>query len=481
MHPGFWLVMVMSIQTLVYGISGMANDPGLGWHLASGRWMLENNQILFIDPFLSITRSWISDQWFSDIVFYKLFSIGKWEGLYILILSIFTLLIFNFHFKKLRADTKAFLPVLIGCLFALKAMHVHLIIRPVVFSFPLFLITFWSIRSWEKHKLLPIWLPVIFLLWANLHPSFVLGFVLLGIGALVVFIKGGMTRISTLILILCFLSTFMNPYGASLHESIIFLGQNKFFMNLNLEWKSPTLESNAGFLVLVFSVLGILPTLLYPALRQRVGWYFILSNLFFLICTISSIRFLPYFGMVGSALIAHSLGWLVWRLRKARKPVWFFIAWAQRCKNSHYVVSVTSVSLVLLLIISTLILGHLPGHENSHLGPKKEIFPYDAVKFLKNADVKVVASIPDWGGFITWFGDRKLKPVIDDRNTLLGEQPYRDFLEAFKHPERLIEWGRAQGGDVLLLPKVAEGKSLVLDKGIVVYEDRLSIIYKLSS
>ena len=81
-------------------------------------------------------------------------------------------------------------------------------------------------------------------------------------------------------------------------------------------------------------------------------------------------------------------------------------------------------------------------------------------------------STPDWGGFITWAGNGDLKPVIDDRNTLLGEQPYRDYFEGIKSSEALIAWAQNQNADAILLPKKI---GLTLNQ-TPTYEDANSIV-----
>lgn len=480
LHPGLWLVIALFIQTLIYGVVQMAKDPGLGWHLASGKWMISHKEILYSDPFLSIQRPWISDQWLSDIIFYQLFSWFGWKGLHVLVISLFSLLVFNYHFIKLRFEAKNFWPTIIGCLFALKAMHVHLIIRPVVFSFPLFALTLWTIRDWEKGRSIPVWFPLIFLIWTNVHPSFVLGLVLLLVGTFSVTLFKRRFQIKDLFLVgFSFLVTVLNPYAIKLHESILFLGQSKFFMNLNLEWRPPTLDSNAGFLIIIIAFLGFLPLVAYPSLRKKVGWFLIITNALFLYATINSIRFLPYFGLIGSIVLSHTLGWIVWRLRRAKLIIKFLIAWAQLCKHAHYIVPRISILTILFLISWTGLVGSIPFQRGNELSPSKSFFPYEAIEYLKEQNDTIVASIPDWGGFIIWFGDGALKPVIDDRNTLLGEQSYRDFLEAFKSLDSLLVWGKSQGADFLLLPKFAEGKKLATVQAIVAYQDDFAVVYKL--
>ena len=70
---------------------------------------------------------------------------------------------------------------------------------------------------------------------------------------------------------------------------------------------------------------------------------------------------------------------------------------------------------------------------NGEIGPPSQIFPTTAVNVLLSRtspdDTVTVLNTADWSGYLTWRGYPKLKPVIDDRNTLLGEAFYRRFYE----------------------------------------------------
>jgi hypothetical protein len=66
----------------------------------------------------------------------------------------------------------------------------------------------------------------------------------------------------------------------------------------------------------------------------------------------------------------------------------------------------------------------------------REKFPYDGAAALDDIISReapptpvAVAATPDWGGFLAYHGKGRFKPVIDDRNSLLGEEAYKDFLE----------------------------------------------------
>ena len=72
-------------------MSGFAKDPGVGWHIASGNWILDNRAVPSFDPFLAhpVPLPWVSDQWGSDLLLAVVFQFLGWVGLYNLVFLIY--------------------------------------------------------------------------------------------------------------------------------------------------------------------------------------------------------------------------------------------------------------------------------------------------------------------------------------------------------------------------------------------------------
>jgi hypothetical protein len=72
------------------------------------------------------------------------------------------------------------------------------------------------------------------------------------------------------------------------------------------------------------------------------------------------------------------------------------------------------------------------------LGPQEASYPRAILESIRtDAPGGVILASPDFGGFITANLYPAFKAVIDDRNTLIGEQLYRDFFQSLKSPETL--------------------------------------------
>lgn len=421
-------------QTLLVGLNGVSKDPGLGWHIKTGEWILENHSIPYLDPFLSIARSWVSDQWLSDIFFYIVYESGGFLALVLLVISIFFITVFYLHTDRLVKLSGSFLSAAVSSLFCFRLMQIHLISRPVVFSFLLFTIVAWEVSKWEQGKKGSFWLVLLFLLWANVHPSFVLGIVLVAFG--VVLSKFRELKLG----ITCGLVTFINPYGYKLHESILWLGRSDFFMSLHQEWRSPS-EEHWFYLVFLF-LFGVIPGLVL--FRKRLGLFWIINSALFLYFSLKAVRFMPYFGILVSVPLSCTMSWYVWRFRKARLIVQFLLLLERYARKADYR-QVVPATLILLWVVG-IFTKSLPFSGRTELGPPKEKFPYGVIDIIPDGDI--VAATPDWGGFLILHNKR---PVIDDRNTLIGEEFYKTYLEAEKGLDTFKEWARQNNAKWLLV------------------------------
>ncbi len=168
---GLLLVFILAARTPV--------DPDLWWHLKAGEQTWTSARPLLADPF-SFTRfgaAWINHSWLSQVGMYLLFKLG---GFIALGGAMALLATASMGLVYLQMDgpaiLKAFLLVLGSSVAAVvwssRPQLVSLVMVAIV-GFVLYL------YKW-KHKSYLKWLPVVFLLWGNLHGGYPLGFLLIG-------------------------------------------------------------------------------------------------------------------------------------------------------------------------------------------------------------------------------------------------------------------------------------------------------------
>ncbi len=163
----------------------LLNDGDTYWHLAAGNWMLDHGQVPHTDPF-SFTRAgapWQAHEWLAEVVMALAYRLGGWSGLVILYgvaLAAAALLLTRQLGRSLSG-----LGLALTLALALACAAPNLLARPHVLILPL--VVAWTaalLQAREAGRAPPLWAAGLMLLWANLHGSFVFGFLLLGAFAL---------------------------------------------------------------------------------------------------------------------------------------------------------------------------------------------------------------------------------------------------------------------------------------------------------
>lgn len=210
-------------------------DPDFGWHLQTGRYILEHG-IPYRDLFTytASTFSWINHEWLHDVLIAFIYNKGGYTLLATFFAALWTIAIF-------LASRKQKWLVMV---FAALAIIPYVGIRPVVWSILLFSLLE---RLLEKKKqATKIILPLLFLIWANLHGGFFVGLIIIAGHRL--FTK----KISLVTIIFSFLATFINPYGIRLYEELgrtVFDGYIRFKL---LEWQPFIFNAYAIFYIALF-------------------------------------------------------------------------------------------------------------------------------------------------------------------------------------------------------------------------------------
>jgi hypothetical protein len=435
-------------------MGGIADDPGLGWHLKAGEYILENSALPKNDPLLAypVARPWLLDQWLSDVLMASLYKVRGWSGLYNIgaLLYLFTYLSL-LHSGISRLTKGAGLAACVGAFVAFKLGQIHFILRPVLFSFPLFAAVYLRLcrmdaefcRRGRFRVLKRDWLvfPLLFFVWANLHPTFVVGLCLfpLAVGgwSLQCLLRGKhFPKIwqVTALGALCGFVTLINPYGFSLHETIIWLSKSEFCMKTYQEWQSPSLLTIEGqYFITPLVLIGIL-AFIAPKAVGTLSWFSAMSLAVFFYFGCSAIRMMPFWGIVSGVVIArvlNEIGSKSWLKELAVFRLLFpaFSSIDKRERSSWGGKPIIAVTLV--AAITATILGK-PLLYSGALGPSRQEFPYGAMPQLRKAAEAgvpvVVANHMAWASFINLFAPKTVKPIVDDRTRLLGDEYYAEFF-----------------------------------------------------
>jgi len=166
----FIAVFAMAVRVVV--------DSDTWWHLASGRYIVENRAIPLTEPF-SHTRlgtPWIDHGWLAQILLYGVYLLGGWPGLLLGVATLVTLAFVLVYRQSLGNPLVRAFGVVLGAIASSGAWAA----RPQIISFLLAALVAYLLDRYKRHggKAL-LWLPLVVLVWANIHGGYAIAFILM--------------------------------------------------------------------------------------------------------------------------------------------------------------------------------------------------------------------------------------------------------------------------------------------------------------
>jgi hypothetical protein len=475
--PLVFIFALVSYLSLFKGaFDHIADDPGLGWHLANGSVIAETGSIPREDPFLAPPlvanpyvglghpRPWINEQWLGDLGLFELFSRGGWPLVYGVIAGLYLIAYFGVAADSLRRSGEGRVLVLCGIVLAFKLGQVHLIVRPVLFSIVLFSIFIsragslitreeWSRRIILREALL---LGGLVASWANIHPAFIYAFVVLGCAMLSLLVagpdRGGNAKRLAALSIVCVVASSCNPFGFHLYESIGRLGGSSALRGITNEWSPVDPHSVEGQLLLLLMLIPCVCVLISARMRQGIGLFELLLAVFFTSQALWAVRVVPFASLACLPLWAACFGGKT--LLPARSSTALTRRVLQRIdqrESTRVAPGMISSSLIAVCGLIAMVLAP------THLLPTQlgSIYERQLPTLFATPNVpfdRVVYASPDWGGAITHLMWPQSKAVLDDRTVVVGEALYQAYSTSLRDPEVFQELARVFGVTDVLAP-----------------------------
>jgi len=237
--------------------------------------------------------------------------------------------------------------------------------RPQIFALPLFGLTLLILLKWQHSQNRMLWLlPIISLLWVNLHGSFILLFVLL-FSALI--FGSGSSKTLALVTLLSLAATVINPYGFHLWANTTGMIGNDLIKTYSFEWQPPV---NQGWQLNLFfgSLLVVALVTAFSMVRVKLLWW--VWFLGFGWMALSSIRYVVWFSLIEALLLAQLAS-----------------PWLARIFDSRPVFPRRRFNLVLGVLVLVLPLAFLPGVRQQWWlqapEPLADTTPVQAVEWIK--------------------------------------------------------------------------------------------------
>lgn len=455
-RPLWYLAAVLTAWSFGFAV---LRGSDLWWHLAAGRWITEHRALPETDPWgFPAGRPWLNHEWLSDVLYdlwVRLFGMPslvwwKWG----LIVAAFVLL-FHLLLRRTGSAPASYLAMLLAGLVAQPFLD----IRPHLYSLVGFVLVLCLVLLPPRPSRL---LPLVFLVWANLHSGFLFGLAVLAaaLGARVLWGKGdeqepGAVRrrwIEAAVLWLaCAVASLINPYGIEVFLfPLRYAAGGSSYVALINEWQPPFVPGGLRsplFPLAIATFLAAAAYLLFSGGLRRdraFRWTGLALGAVTLIMALRSRRFISFFAVaqtlpLATALAAGLAGRLIrWRHLGVVLPV-------------------------LALLVGVVRLAPYPLRNGAfHSLTDDDTFPVDACNFLRANGItgKVFADYA-WGGYLELCAEGRVQVFIDGRaDTVYGPETFESYLRVLNREPGWQATLEATGAEYVLGSKEKAGAML---------------------
>jgi hypothetical protein len=417
-----WVVLI----PLMFHHRLLNGDGDLIRHIVIGRHILAAGP-RFADPF-SFTRAgepFLAYEWLSQVILALVHDAVGLPGLAFLaaILTAASLALVVAYVRRRTGDPA--LAFITGAVAGVM-VYAHLLARPHLFTFVGTAVLLHLLES--RHRVL--WLIPLFALWANLHPGFLYGLIMLAtwsVGRALEQVRAG-TRPRTIIVegstpfLLAFGASLVNPFGPSLHAHAVAWARTDA-ARLVVEFMP--LDPTAPQGLLFLAVVGILVAGLAAA-RQWVGWHVLLVFGAAVVGAIAVRRNAALFAFLALPLVTAGLapvvrglpvGWLG-RMREE---------FARSDRRGWHAGALAAVALAVVLALDSRMdqVAIVP----TEFSP--EVFPAAAVSHAREVGLEGrLLTHWTWGGFVlaTWPGQLL---YVDSMADHFGEELVLEYVQIY--------------------------------------------------
>lgn len=449
------LIFIILLVTLTCGAmaSRLLDDAGIGWHIRNGQQILQTHAVTRTDPFSVSTngKAWYAWEWLYDLLIAAIHARLGLNGVVfftaVLVAATFALAL------RVALTSGGSLPVTVALLvLAISASSIHFFARPHVLSWLMVVIWF---RILDAHETAAqdqngiFWLPLLTLIWVNLHGGFLVGFVLLGIyliaGAVQYLTSRSPAEKQTiwrrvkrlgLVAALSLAASLVNPYGYQLHVHIYQYLSDRFLMNHIDEFLSPNFH---GMPQKCFAVLLLITITALAGVRGKIRPSQLLVVIFAVYSGLYASRNLPVSSILLVMVIAPILSTQISKAATGQG----IAPWLRKCLASYdsFASRMTGMEgqfrghlwpvAAMLLGLWVSAHGGLVGSSqvmNAHFREKR--FPVQAAEVIAQSGVRQPIFAPDyWGGYLIYRLYPQTKVFVDDRHDLYGDQFIKNYLK----------------------------------------------------
>lgn len=370
-------------------------DPDFGWHFKMGEYILRSG-IPATDPFsyTMLGFPFVDHEWFSNVIIFSIYRINP-VFLYVLFALIPIAAIVICFPKNYRKGLIGIVVLSAAVLLSFSGVRVQEI--SWLFTAILLRLMFDPDSIGVDNKLWTKWrfyVPILILLWANLHGGFAISIFLLGIFITVRIVRKNLQLADIGVFLVSVLATLINPYGIRLWGEVISqLGNTSLHWQI-IEWFPAIFFYDLSLLFLI----AISAVLIVRYLKKIPLVELVFFSVLFILA-VSSVRNVPFFIFANLFLSARLLDLFYAELKNKEQK-------ARLSKVVSFFIAISFLLFTYETYSSVFVSGLSEG--NYYPTPK-------AISFLQNnAKRGEIFSIYNWGGYLIWKLPEK-KVFVDGR------------------------------------------------------------------
>ncbi|MGD0773161.1 MAG: hypothetical protein ABSC05_10110 [Candidatus Solibacter sp.] len=499
-----FLMPIVFLFGRMQGVKTLLGDCDTGWHIRTGEWIIANGWVPLRDIF-SFTKPgapWFAWEWLSDVLMARLNSLG---GLQLVVISSIILISATFAALFLLVRRKANpLVAIVVTMLAAAVSSIHFLARPHLFTL-FFLVLFYAaleqVREGRTRLAgVPILaaLPVVSILWTNLHGGFF-------VGALMILAYGGgeilrlvfspdaagrwpawlKARAYFLSGLACLAVSLLNPYTYHLHVHMAQYLRDPFNSQYIVEFLSPSFHHPLAIFFESLLLLSV-ATALWNLRQGR----FTEALLIFVWAhgALLAARNIPIFAIAAAPPIAAAIQQWLLRAPDLNVAAWFraasarFNRVADETEEADALPRLHLASVLGVLLVAALIYApHPPKKLRAEFDPK--VYPTGALATLQSDPAARIFTHDEWGDYLIWRLYPGHKVFVDGRSDFYGddfEMKVIDVLNVKYGWEKTLS---GFGVDTILMPPNAplSGALKESSRWRLVYDDGISLVFRSAS
>jgi len=431
---------VVFILFLVKFLNPEFSDPDFYWHLKTGEYIVSHRSIPNTDPF-SYTfggKHWVAHEWLSEVILYLSALYFGFTGIKALIASLFCatfIVLFSFSKRMIQNDIRA---LLISLAFFAPLMP-YATPRPQVFTFFLFSILLYILLEFKyfggTKKLITI--PILMLVWVNLHGAYVVGFVLMAMFFFLEFVgywvadrknlirKQDLLRLA-LAIAASAVTININPHFLEAWTYPLYLMSMEVSKGIIAEWRSPDFHK-IFFKYFLVLIIGYLLCLVYS--KKKPDLTELIIPIIFIFAGMVSQRHLPLTCFV----LLLSISSLYKYLQPPAGLIKLFmekrtVANAASTEISNSTTSYLNLILIVIVAASAFYMEMTGKNEKSI----NSMLPVRAVDYIIANNISGnMLNDYGYGGYLIYRLAPNQKVFIDGRADLYGDRFIGDFMSIY--------------------------------------------------